>query len=132
MKSGIFWRNKRGFMKGKSIANIIYDLFEIAQTYKYSKRLNRKESPAIVFYDLKKAYDSVPRALLAKKLEQFNIPWNIIKVIWDMLNKFTLIYEDEKIKTYRGLVQGSVLSSLLFNIFINDCCVEITTPPTDR
>ena len=40
-----------------------------------------------------------------------------------MLNKFTLIYEDEKTKTYRGLVQGSILLPLLFNILINDLLV---------
>ena len=40
----------------------------------------------------------------------------IIKIINDMLNKLTLVYMNEKIRTKRGLVQGSVLSPLLFNI----------------
>ena len=40
-----------------------------------------------------------------------------------MLNKFTLSYNKIDIATKRGLVQRSVLSPLLFNLFINDLLI---------
>ena len=41
-----------------------------------------------------------------------------------MLNKFTLFYEGKTIKTQKGLAQVSVLSPLLFDIFIDDLMWE--------
>ena len=119
VKSILFCENQRGFIKGWSTLNNISDFFKIAQTYRESKKLNKKETPSIIFFDFQKAYDSVQRSILMKKLETFQVPWNIIKIINNLLNKFTLVYMNEKIRAKRGLVQGSVLSPLLFNIYIN-------------
>ena len=104
--------------------NNILDVIKIGNDLK-KRMMNKKMQPAILFIDLKKAYDSVPRDLLINKLLQFHIPCNIIKTINNMLRKFKLIYEGEKINTQRGLVQGSVLSPLLFNLFINDLMIAL-------
>ena len=78
------------------------------------------KNPALVIFDFEKAYDMVPIELLVKKLIDFDIPRNIIATIRDMLEKFRLNFKGMTIKTEKGLDQGSWLSPLLFNIFIND------------
>ena len=60
---------------------------------------------------------------MIKKLENFGWPWNITKIIKSMLESFTLQYNSRIIKTSKGLVQGLVLSLLLFNIFLNDLMI---------
>ena len=42
-----------------------------------------------------------------------------------MLEKFKLYYNSEEITTERGLVQGSILSPMLFNLFINNLLIAL-------
>ena len=78
------------------------------------------DSPSLVFFDFHKAYDTVPRSKLIIKLEQMKVPCNIIKLVSNMLCNFTLKVGQKTIHTKTGLIQGSVLSPILFNIFLND------------
>ena len=127
-KSIIFNKNQRGFTKGKSILDNIRDVISIANELKRSKTTN---SPALVFYDFIKAYDSVPRDKLIAKLQTFEIPWNIIKLTDSMLSKFKLKAGSEIIQTHRGLIQGSVLSPILFSLYINDLLIQYTLEGID-
>ena len=107
-----------GFMKFKSTLNNISDIIKEASKLKEEKK--KMESPMLVFFDFNKAYDSISRNLLLKKLTNYNMPWNIIRLIRWMLYNFKFKLGQKIIETKKGLIQGSVLSPLLFNIFIND------------
>ena len=115
-----FWNDQRGFLKGRSTFNNINDVLKTFRDLQTNKKSNKNLKPLIIFFDFKKAYDSISRQILLTKLNDFEIPTNIINLISNMLKKFTLIYGDSEIKTYRGLIHGSVLSPLLFNLYIND------------
>ena len=124
VNSSLFNRWQRGFIKGESTLHNIQDILSIAGKLKEKRKICKSKTATIVFFDFKKAYDMVDRNILVEKLINLNIPYNITCTIKDMLDKFILVYEGTKINTQRGLVQGSVLSPLLFNLFINDLMWE--------
>ena len=84
-----------------------------------------------VFLDFKAAYDLVPRTLLWKKLlDKFNIPRstvNRLQALFDYNRSFIIVSgkKGPPINNNRGLLQGSSLSPILFNFFINDIITNL-------
>ena len=68
----------------------------------------------------KNTYDSVVRDILYSKMNKFKINDNIILTVKYMLDNFKLKFGRSIINTTRGLAQGSTLSPILFNIYLND------------
>ena len=93
---------------------------------------NADMSTLVVFVDFKAAYDLVSRDLVIKKLINMNTPSNIVYAVRDFLcQRFVSVRCHDRTSSYKqirkGLPQGSVSSTTLFNCFVNDLCVLLNS-----
>jgi hypothetical protein len=90
-----------------------------------------------IFIDLKQAYDRVVIPILLKKLEKKNASKQLISLIDSLfMNCFSTINVNgittPSFSRQRGLFQGSLLSPILFNIYINDLAEQISKTSNDN
>ena len=112
--------NQYGFQRGKSTQDALIQFSKLL----YSE-IEKSNSILSIFIDFSKAFDTVPREILLKKLECYVIRGNINKWFSDYLsNRYQKtnisgsLSSTAKIKL--GVPQGSVLGPILFLLFIND------------
>ena len=119
-KFNVITKFQYGFQKNKSTEKAIIDLCE----YLY-ENLNKKFYSIAVFIDFKKAFDTIDHEILLKKLEAYGVRGLAHKWFKDYLGKRTHAVKFKNIlscpKTLNvGLPQGSLISPVLFLLFIND------------
>lgn len=116
-----------GFRRGKSCYDNLLDLrleMDIARI--------QGLSTGVSFIDITEAYDNVNIDTLTNKLKLLKIPPNIVRFIKSTLKCRTLAGYAENTQlgvktTYKGLPQGSILSPLLFNLYMTG--IERALPP---
>ena len=111
--------NQYGFKKGKSTTEPMFYIRLLLQKYReYDRKLH------VVFIDLEKAYDTIPRDLIWYFLRRKNVSEAFIDIIKDMCQDSitlvsTTVGETEEIETKIDIHQGSALSRLLFIIIMD-------------
>jgi hypothetical protein len=114
-----------GFQKGKSTTQPMFCLRILQE-----KMREHQRDLHMVFVDLEKAYDTVPRELIWYCLRKRGIAEEYVRVIQDMYHEceaavVTTVGETETIQIDVGLHQGSALSPFLFILILDTITEEI-------
>ena len=112
-------KEQLGFMKGRGTTDGIFCLRQVMEKFREKQRALH-----IVFIDLEKAYDRVPRQEVWRSLREKMVPEKYVVLIQEMYrNVFTRVRssvgETVGLDVRVGLHQGSVLSPFIFNIVMD-------------
>ena len=106
-----------GFRPGRGCQDAIFSV-----NMAMKKRREHNKETWILFLDLIKAFDRVPRVLLWSVLEKFGAPKKLICLIKSLHDNFKVDFEIENCKhsinCTIGVKQGDILGPALFVIFI--------------
>jgi hypothetical protein len=118
-------QNQFGFMPGRSTMEAIFLIRQLMERYR-----EQKKDLHMVFIDLEKAYDKVPRNVMWWALEKHKVPTKYITLIKDMYKDATTFVRtcDGNTTDFPiniGLHQGSALSPYLFALVMDEVTRDI-------
>ena len=114
-----------GFMPRRSTTEAIFLLRQLMERYR-----EQKKDLHMVFIDLEKAYDKIPRMVMWWALEKHKVPTKYITLIRDMYDRVvTSVHAgDSETDTFPitiGLHQGSALSPYMFSLVMDEVTKDI-------
>ena len=114
---GILPESQCGFRRGRGCTDMIYAARQLVE-----KCCEHDDSLFMLFIDLKKAYDSVPRSALWRVLDKCGVPPTMLSIIQSFHDDMQAEVRvgdttTEQIAVRNGLRQGCVLAPSLFNIY---------------
>ena len=117
--------NQFGFMPGRSTIEAIFLIRHVMERYR-----EQKKDLHMVFIDLEKAYDKIPRNVMWWALDRHKVPTKYVALIKDMYNNVmtrvrTSDGDTDDFPIKIGLHQGSTLSPYLFALVMDEVTRDI-------
>ena len=117
--------NQFGFMPGRSTIEAIFLIRHVMERYR-----EQKKDLHMVFIDLEKAYDKIPRNVMWWALDRHKVPTKYVALIKDMYNNVmtrvrTSDGDTDDFSIKIGLHQGSALSPYLFALVMDEVTRDI-------
>ena len=127
----IIAKEQAAFRKVYRTTDHIYLLKTIVHKY-----ITQHKKVYTCFVDLEKAFDSVWRKGLLHKIGKIGISGKMFEIIKSIYEKtsYSIIINDKltpQSSSSKGIKQGDTLSTLLFNIYLNDLPEYISKDPND-
>ena len=118
--NNLFHSGQYGFRKHHSTELAAMELID-----RTTQDMDRGETPFGIFLDLSKAFDTLNHTILLNKLNHYGIKHCPLKLLESYLSNRLQYVGDDNIKSEyipitTGIPQGSILSPLLFIIYLND------------
>jgi len=117
--------NQFGFMPERSTIEAIFLIRHVMERYR-----EQKKDLHMVFIDLEKAYDKIPRNVMWWALDRHKVPTKYVALIKDMYNNVmtrvrTSDGDTDDFPIKIGLHQGSALSPYLFALVMDEVTRDI-------
>ncbi|KAI5637222.1 reverse transcriptase (RNA-dependent DNA polymerase) domain-containing protein [Phthorimaea operculella] len=115
-----------GFRKGRSCAESFVTLLADIRNSFYAH-----SSTVCAFLDVQGAFDNVNPSVLAVVLSEVGVPGKVCKWIFEFLYNRTMYVKFNNIlhgprQVYKGTMQGSTISPLLYNLYTCQICKYLT------